>query len=129
MAAVSGIHHVAVRCADLGRCEAFYREVLGLPVLRRWPAEGGGDRSVWLAAGPGFVALEQASTPPEAGRFDDTPAGWYAVAIGIPRSDRDAWEARLRAAGVEVARRTPYSLFVRDPEGNRVALTHWPEEA
>jgi extradiol dioxygenase family protein len=38
-------------------------------------------------------------------------------------------EKQLQAAGVPVSRRTPYSLFVRDPEGNRVALTHWPEEA
>ncbi len=129
MAAVTGIHHVAVRCADLGRCEAFYREVLGLPVLRRWPAEGGGDRSVWLALGAGFVALERASTAPEAGAFEDAPAGWYAVALGISLADRGAWEARLQAAGVPVSRRTSYSIFVRDPEGNRVALTHWPEEA
>ncbi|HTN54318.1 MAG TPA: VOC family protein, partial [Anaeromyxobacter sp.] len=46
-------HHLAVQCADLEGCERFYREVLGLPVLRRWPREGGGDRSVWLATGEG----------------------------------------------------------------------------
>jgi hypothetical protein len=30
---------------------------------------------------------------------------------------------------VALARRTPFSLFFQDPEGNRVALSHWPEEA
>ncbi len=44
-------HHLALQCADLDRCERFYTQVLGLPVLRRWPAERGGDRSVWLAVG------------------------------------------------------------------------------
>ncbi|MBS1110192.1 MAG: hypothetical protein H6Q88_2184, partial [Anaeromyxobacteraceae bacterium] len=39
------------------------------------------------------------------------------------------WEDRLVAAGVRLARRSHFSLFFRDPEGNRVALSHWPEEA
>jgi glyoxylase I family protein len=128
MEQVQGLHHVALRCADLERCEAFYREVLGLPVLRRWPAEGGGDRSVWLSTGAGFLALERASRPSEEAPFEDTPAGWQVVALSIPREGRRAWEGRLAAAGVRLARRTPFSLFFRDPEGNRVALSHWPEE-
>jgi len=50
-------------------------------------------------------------------------------ALAISRADREAWEERLAAAGVPVARRSPFSLFFQDPEGNRVALSHWPEEA
>jgi catechol 2,3-dioxygenase-like lactoylglutathione lyase family enzyme len=129
MESVRGLHHVALRCADLGRCEAFYREVLGLEVLRRWPGEGEGDRSVWLSTGQGFLALERASRPSEEAPFEDTPAGWQVVALSIARGDRTAWEGRLAAARVRLARRTPFSLFFRDPEGNRVALSHWPEEA
>jgi hypothetical protein len=64
-----------------------------------------------------------------AGAFGDTPAGWQVVALGIARSDRAAWEERLALAGVDVVRRSPFSLFFLDPEGNRVALSHWPEEA
>jgi catechol 2,3-dioxygenase-like lactoylglutathione lyase family enzyme len=128
MEQVQGLHHVALRCVDLERCEAFYREVLGLAVLRRWPAEGGGDRSVWLSTGAGFLALERASRPSEEAPFEDTPAGWQVVALSIARSDRRAWEGRLASAGVRLARRSPFSLFFRDPEGNRVALSHWPEE-
>jgi catechol 2,3-dioxygenase-like lactoylglutathione lyase family enzyme len=129
MEKVEGLHHVALQCADLERCEAFYREVLGLPLLRRWPGEGGGDRSIWLSTGTGFLALERASRPVEEGPFEDTPAGWHVVALAIARADRRSWEGRLAAAGVRLARRSPFSLFFRDPEGNRVALSHWPEEA
>jgi len=128
MEQVQGLNHVALRCSDLGRLEAFYGEVLGLQVLRRWPAEGGGDRSVWLSTGQGFLALERASRPAEEEPFEDAPAGWQVVALTIGTADRGAWEGRLRAAGVRLASRTPFSLFFRDPEGNRVALTHWPEE-
>ncbi|HET8724755.1 MAG TPA: VOC family protein [Anaeromyxobacteraceae bacterium] len=128
MESVTGLHHVALRCGDLAAQERFYREVLGLPVLRRWPREGEGDRSVWLAAGSGFLALERADAPPRPGPFDDAPAGWQVVALAVPRGEREAWERRLAGAGVAVARRTPFSLFFQDPEGNRVALSHWPEE-
>lgn len=129
METVEGVHHVALRCNDLAGCERFYGEVLGLPVLRRWPEEGGGDRSVWMSLGRGFLALERSTRPVEEGPFEDAPAGWQVVALGISRSDRESWERRLAGAGVRLARRTPYSLFFRDPEGNRVALSHWPEAA
>jgi glyoxylase I family protein len=129
MEGVKGLHHVALRCVDLERSVDFYRGVLGLEVLRRWPGEGGVERSVWLSTGPGFLALERATGPAGAGAFEDAPAGWQVVALRIARGDRGTWEERLEGSGVALARRTPFSLFFQDPEGNRVALSHWPEEA
>jgi glyoxylase I family protein len=130
MEGVKGLHHVALRCADLEKCVDFYRRAVGLEVLRRWPAEGGADRSVWLSTGDGFLALERASAPAAGGgAFEDAPAGWQVVALAIARADRKAWEDRLAESGVAVARRSPFSIFFQDPEGNRVALSHWPEEA
>jgi catechol 2,3-dioxygenase-like lactoylglutathione lyase family enzyme len=129
MEGVRGLHHVALRCADLGRMEEFYRGVLRLDLLCRWPGEGGSDRSIWLSTGRGFLALERASGPADPGGHDDALAGWRVVALEIARLDRRAWEERLAAAGVPVIRRTPFSLFFQDAEGNRVALSHWPEEA
>ena len=120
-----GLNHVALRCRDLAGCERFYRSVLGLEVLRRWPAEGGGDRSVWLEldAGRGFLALERA----ESSELEEDLCGWHVVALSIARGARPGWEARLAAHGVEVVKKTSWSLFFQDPEGNRLALTHWPE--
>ncbi len=122
-------HHLAIQCADLAACERFYRDVLGLPVLRRWAAEGGGDRSVWLAVGEGFLALERASVAQELGRWRDGKAGLHLAAFRIGREERSVWEARLAALGVPVVHRTRWSLYLRDPEGNRIGLTHYPEDA
>ncbi|BDG07425.1 VOC family protein [Anaeromyxobacter paludicola] len=122
-------HHLALQCHDLARCERFYVEVLGLPVLRRWPREGGGDRSVWLALGDGFLALERAAEPPAESGFRHGAAGLHLLALRIAPGERAAWEARLASAGVEVVHRTRYTLYARDPEGNRVGLSHHPEEA
>jgi catechol 2,3-dioxygenase-like lactoylglutathione lyase family enzyme len=126
---ISGFHHVALRCLDLARCEAFYRDVLGLPVLRRWQDGRGGERSVWLALGEGgaFLALERAA---EAGPDADERegrAGLHLVALRIARGDRQRWEARLAEAGVAVVHRTAWTVYVRDPEGNRVGLSHHPD--
>jgi catechol 2,3-dioxygenase-like lactoylglutathione lyase family enzyme len=124
-----GLHHVAIQCHDLERCERFYREVLGLPVLRRWPREGGGDRSVWLAAGEGFLALERADAPPEPGAWRDGRSGLHLLALRIGPGERAAWRARLAARGAEVVHETRWTLYVRDPEGNRVGLSHHPDPA
>jgi len=127
---VLSVHHLALRCADLDACERFYREVLGLEVLRRWPRPEGGDRSVWLALGGGaFLALERADGAPEPGGWREGPAGFHLVALLIAPAERATWEAKLAARGVPVAHRTRFTLYVRDPEGNRVGLSHWPEGA
>ena len=125
-------HHLAIQCADLERCESFYREGLGLPVLRRWPREGGGDRSVWLAVGAdeatGFLALERAEETPAAHLWRDGRAGLHLFTLRIAPSERGAWEDRLEAAGILVVRRTRWTIYFHDPEGNRVGLTHYPED-
>lgn len=128
---LAGPHHLAVQVRDLSAAEAFYAGILGLPVLRRWPLESGGERAIWLAIGDGaFLALERAGpdVPAPLDRpFFDGHAGWHLVALRIRAADRGAWEARLAASGVDVVHRSRWTLYVRDPDGNRVGLSHHPE--
>jgi glyoxylase I family protein len=132
--APGGVHHVAIAVRDLGALETFYTGVLGLPILRRWPAAADDkrDRSVWCDLGDGaFLALERAAEEeiaPE-GAPEDRAHGYLMIALRITRAARAGWEARLAAAGVAVVHRTEYTLYVADPEGNRVGLSHWPEPA
>ncbi|HTB57189.1 MAG TPA: VOC family protein [Polyangia bacterium] len=138
VAGPGGVHHVAIAVRDLEVQEAFYRGVLGLPVLRRWPMAGddtgdGRDRSVWLDLGSGaFLALERGADPQvasEAATSPDRTQGYLMIALRIRRAARSDWEARLAAAGVAVVDRTAYTLYLADPEGNRVGLSHWPDPA
>jgi catechol 2,3-dioxygenase-like lactoylglutathione lyase family enzyme len=127
------LHHLAIQVADLAGCERFYREVLGLELLRRWPDGAGGDRSVWLGlAGGAFLALERAgavgAVPPAAPWRDGRP-GLHLLALRIEAGERAGWERRLEAGGVAVVDRTRWTLYLRDPEGNRIGLSHHPEEA
>jgi catechol 2,3-dioxygenase-like lactoylglutathione lyase family enzyme len=130
---VLAFHHLAVQCQDLEACERFYRDVLGLRVLRRWPLPGQAkDRSVWLAVGgnedAGFLALERVEDRPEPRPWRDGRPGLHLIALQIPAAERRSWEARLAAAGVEVVHHTRWTVYFLDPEGNRVGLTHYPHD-
>src|SRR5689334_21021192 len=98
---VGGVHHLAVVVRDLARAEAFYGGVLGLPVVRRHDDAAGRPRAVWLALAPedaSFLALERSEAADAPLRTDSAP-GWHCVALAIGRGERDAWRARLAAAG------------------------------
>src|SRR4051794_5172397 len=127
-----GLHHLAIQVRDLGAMERFYTGLFGLNVVRRWPDDKGGERSVWLGLDSGFLALEKApegSIWPDPQAFGAARPGFYVWALGISLAERVGWEARLQAAGVAIERRTAFSLFFFDPEGNRLAVSHHPEAA
>ena len=128
---ISGVHHLAIQVRDLAAAERFYCGVLGLAVVRRWPAPGGGERSLWVAVGPTtFLALEVVDSEQPTAAADPTRVdrpGHHLLALTIPRDTRTAWEARLEAAGTPITHRTAYTSYFTDPEGNRLGLSHYPD--
>jgi glyoxylase I family protein len=137
---ISGVHHLAIKVRDLPAAERFYVQVLGLPVLRRWPAANGaaGDRSVWLQLDPteggaAFLALETLTAGASEVAAGDgvvpERAGHHLIAFRIRRDQRAACEERLAAAGVAITHRTDYTIYFNDPEGNRLGLSHHPDAA
>jgi glyoxylase I family protein len=122
------VHHLAVVVADLERAAEFYVGVLGLRELRRWDDTEGRLRSIWCALGAGaFLAIERAER--EGPRRDEAAPGFHCVALGIRPDEREMWRARLTRAGVTVFRESPYTLYARDPEGNIIGLSHFPDAA
>jgi catechol 2,3-dioxygenase-like lactoylglutathione lyase family enzyme len=128
-----GHHHLAIQVKDLKASERFYVEVLGLPVLKRWPHEDGrqGERSVWLGVGAGeeFLALEACETERPPTPFRDPHGGLHLLALRIKPEERTRWETRLSQLGVEIVHRSRWTLYVRDPEGNRIGLSHFPHQS
>ena len=123
----TAVHHVAIKVRDLARAERFFGQTLGLAVLRRWPAPAGpGERSLWLDLGAGaFLALERSSNEGEALAADGP--GLHLLALRIERAERQAWIDRLAQAGVPVYDQTAFTIYCKDPEGNRIGLSHWPD--
>jgi glyoxylase I family protein len=124
---VEGLHHIALQVRTLGPMVAFYREVLGLTVLAEHAGPDGTPRSVWLGLPGAFLALETVTGGPAVpAPFRNQAPGWFLVALRIAASDRERVRAELQRARVEVEHETRWTLYVRDPEGNRVALSHHP---
>lgn len=117
-------HHLALGARDPEALAGFYRDVLGLPEVTRH-FDGDELRSVWLALSDGVLMIERidAHTPVVSSVM---APGLFLLALRIDRSERDAWTARLNAAGTPVEQSTAYTSYARDPEGNRVALSFHP---
>jgi hypothetical protein len=125
----SAFHHLAIQVRDLAAAEAFYAGVLGLPVIRRWNDGAGRERSLWLGLGEGFLALERCEGEPAPRAFFDPGPGLHLVALRIDAATRASWCERLERAGFGVTHQTDFTIYVQDPEGNRVALSHHPTPA
>jgi glyoxylase I family protein len=121
------VHHLAIVVADLDRAEAFYRGVLGLEVVARHVDAAGVPRAVWVRLGTGFLALERAART-EPVRVDEAP-GLHCLALAISPASREVWRAHLFSTGYSVERESPFTLYVRDPDGCLVALSHHPTPA
>jgi catechol 2,3-dioxygenase-like lactoylglutathione lyase family enzyme len=112
-----GLHHIALRTGDLERLERFYGGVLGLRTIK--PDDG---RSVWLGAGDVIVMLERAG-PGE----PTVPRGsMEMIAFAITPEARAHYTHRLLSAGFPLESQTAHTLYVRDPEGRRIGLSHYP---
>ncbi|MBU8897835.1 glyoxalase [Corallococcus sp. H22C18031201] len=126
---VQGFHHVAIQAKDVERVTAFYRDLLGFPELTRHRRPDGSLRSIWVGVpGGAFLAIEAVEgTPPEQPFRHEHP-GLLMLAFRIPRGERAEAVETLARAGVALEHETRWTVYVRDPEGNRVALSHHPED-
>lgn len=114
------LHHVAIRAIDVAVVARFYRDVVGLAPL---PCPR--PDAMWLRLGGGTLMVE----PARAGAVgsDDGEPGLFLLAFRIAPDERAVWRSRLRAAGVEIESESAFTIYVRDPEGNRVGLSHHPD--
>jgi catechol 2,3-dioxygenase-like lactoylglutathione lyase family enzyme len=105
------IHHVALRTHDLARLEHFYAQVLGLRIVRRDDARG----SVWLDVGGTVLMLERAGEGEP-----QVPAGAMDL-VAFAVEDKEAWRSR-----VAVEAESEHTLYFRDPDGRRIAVSSYP---
>lgn len=121
--AVRGLGEVALRCRDLDRMWAFYRDVVGLPVLRE-PGEAGIG---FFRVADGYrghtavLALFRGTGDIVSGEG----ASLHHLALSVDVEAQEAIRAWMAARGVETrVERFGWvgwrGVFIRDPEGNTV---------
>lgn len=131
-ASVRGLGEIALRVKNLDAMQKFYEEVIGLSLMTRVPncaffkiADGFGGHTQVLALFDRSGSVGYAPPDPATSTIDH-------IAFEIPLADFEQELKRLRALGLEleVAEHSWVhwrSLYVTDPEGNRVEFVCYDE--
>ena len=103
---VLGIEEIAFEVRDLDRSVAFYENVIGLPLYSRGPQQA------WFRVGAQWLAPDRAGS------------GQH-FAFLIPPQDADRARRALVARGFPeetMQQDDGLSVYVRDPDGNKIEL-------
>jgi catechol 2,3-dioxygenase-like lactoylglutathione lyase family enzyme len=116
-------HHIAIYSRNLARLEAFYTQVLGFPVARRWDDAG----IVFVDAGSLWLELTRQDAPDDGShpRALDQGVGINHLAFQV--DDLDRWFQELVDQGVRaLSAPADYEnvrvAFLADPDGNVLEL-------
>ncbi len=120
--AVRALGEVALRVNDLDKSQAFYADVIGLELMRRFEHSAFFRIAEGYAGHTAILALFDRKTPVE-----QTHSTVDHFAFTIALADYEAEKRRLEALGLSVRTATHEwvhwrSLYVEDPDSNEVEL-------
>ncbi len=119
---IIGVHHVAIYTRSFEAMQAFYADVLGLPVTRRWDDAG----IIFFGAGSIEIELTRQDKPgAEHPPLLDEGVGVNHFALGVVDLDqtlRDLHERGAHLVAGSAWYKSIRSAFIRDPEGNVLEL-------
>jgi catechol 2,3-dioxygenase-like lactoylglutathione lyase family enzyme len=111
------IHHLALLTPDPAALAAFYRDTLGLTQTRA-QEDADGVRSVWLDLNGTILMVERG------GHRTSHGAGLDGLLFAAEPGSAAHWRERL---GERVIGRTAFTIYARDPDGNRFGVSSYPE--
>ncbi len=115
---IRGVNHLALVCKDMARTVAFYRDVLGMPLVKTIDLPGGRGQHFFFDIGNGdSLAFFWFPTAPEAvpgisapanlptrGSIDSAHGSMNHIAFNVPAEKFDEYYDRLVSKGVDVTR-------------------------
>lgn len=119
------VHHVALGTRDVAALAGFYCDLLQVEERKRHLDERGALRSVWLDLAGVWLMIERAEQSAERPRVEGVGLGPFLLAFRADSSDRKAFEERASRLGAEVESRSAYTSYLRDPDGNRIAVSEY----
>jgi len=124
-----GLHHVTAICSNLDRTVSFYRDLLGMTLIKRTENEDDpGARHFYFGdseATPGSIVTFMEYPNMEQGAIGVGVVHHFALRAGS-LDELSAWHQHLNQHGVQATEpinRTYYSsIYFRDPDGNIVEI-------
>jgi glyoxylase I family protein len=112
------IHHLALKVQDVETCAKFYQDILKLKLIKEQAKEEQ-LYSKWFDCDGSILMIER-----EEGLAANNG---FVITLEIELKDRPSWIEWLHQSGVEIKHQTEHTLYFQDPEGNRLALSHYTE--
>ncbi len=133
---LTGLHHVTLICADLARSTAFYRDVLGLTLVREGANDDDPDaRHFWFgdaAGSPGTLISLMEYPDLDEGHVGRGSTHHLAFGVGSAE-EQDAWKHWLEGHGVQCTdvfvRGGLRSIYLHDPDGHVLEIATAPGPA
>ena len=119
------LHHVAVGTRDVEALAGFYARLLQTAERKRH-TDAAGLRSIWLDLSGTLLMIERADAacPPPA-RSEGVGLGAFLLAFRADASSRRAFEQRAHELGAAIESRSAFTSYLRDPDGNRIAVSEY----
>jgi catechol 2,3-dioxygenase-like lactoylglutathione lyase family enzyme len=146
----NGINHLALVCSDMDRTIAFYRDVLGMPLVKTIELRNGRGKHYFFDVGGGdclaFFEFPQGPASVDAkahAKMAATPGMMNHVAFDVSNDDIDRYRQRLVERGIEVTEVVNHddtesgaspevnattfvrSIYFRDPDGTQLEFAAW----
>jgi catechol 2,3-dioxygenase len=118
---IKSLGHVVIRVSDLERSEAFYTDVLGLPVCAHYNQDDLNMAFFSLGDHHDFAIMESATI----GDADRSGLDHVAFKIGDSIEDLKAAKAHLESSGLAIEpvdHVVTKSVYISDPDGNGIEL-------
>lgn len=126
---ITGLHHLTLICSDLDRSAAFYRDVLGMRLVKQTRNIDDPDARHFYfgdvdgAAGTVISLMEYPGMQPGSSGTGST----HHFALAVDSEDEvHGWRDYLRSRGLQCTevldRKYFHSLYLRDPDGHVVEI-------
>jgi len=120
------INHIAIKSKQLELMSEFYRTVLELPLLKTFTDEDG-LRSIWLSLGRSILMLERSDYDQQSALkptdFIVDKPGYHLLAFSVSIEKQSAMRASLHDLKIVIEHESEYTIYFRDPDGNRIGLS------
>ena len=114
---IRGVNHLALVCKDMARTVEFYRDVLGMPLVKTIDLPDGGGQHFffdigngdslaffWFPDGPKAApGVASPSRLPGRGDFRTAHGSMNHIAFNVPAEKFDEYYERLKAKGIDVS--------------------------